>query len=92
MPTGLTRDAAYRTTDGTTGEVRSLRPGDRIRLTWRPPSWDHDSTVQVALGPSATGTVVRVHQERLAGPDERERMRAHWSAALDALAPLLDVT
>jgi uncharacterized protein YndB with AHSA1/START domain len=89
------RGEPYRTADGTTGELRSFRPADRIRLTWRPPGWDHDSTVQVALSvprskqPDRPRTVVRFHQERLAGPDEREAMRAHWASVLDALTPLL---
>ena len=39
----------FEAADGTTGEIRSLRPLDRVRLTWRPPDWDHDSTVQVAI-------------------------------------------
>jgi uncharacterized protein YndB with AHSA1/START domain len=87
LPTA--KGAEYRTADGTTGEIRSYGPGDRIRLTWRPPGWDHDSTVQVALTSARRGTVVHFHQERLAGPDEREEMRAHWAETLDALAPLL---
>lgn len=88
---GDERGATYEADDGTTGEVRSHRPLDRIRLTWRPVGWDHDSTLQVALSGGATGgTVVRFHQERLAGPDEREAMRTHWQGVLDALAPLLD--
>lgn len=80
----------YRTTDGTTGEIRSFRPGDRVRLTWRGATWTHDTTVQVALSPSATGgTTIRFHQERLADSGERERQRAHWQNVLDRLTPLL---
>ena len=72
-------------------DLRSLRPLDRVRLVWRPPGWSHDTTLQVAVTPSPSGkTVVRFHQERLAGPDEREAQRAHWSAVLDRLAPLLE--
>jgi uncharacterized protein YndB with AHSA1/START domain len=80
----------YRTEDGTVGEVRSFRPGDRIRLTWQPPDWPHDSTVQVAVaakGPDAT--MLRFHQERLADAGERERQRAHWAAVLDEIAARL---
>jgi uncharacterized protein YndB with AHSA1/START domain len=85
LPT--TPGETYETGGGTVGEVRSFHPQDRIRLTWRPPDWDHDSTVQVAV--SAKGpdtTVLRFHQERLADADERERQRAHWAAILDDLA------
>lgn len=84
------RGAPYRTSDGTVGQVRSYRPHDRVRLTWRPPGWDHDSTVQVAIVPaSGNRTSVRFHQERLSGPQEREEQRAHWRAVLDAIEDAL---
>jgi len=83
------RGAPYTTTDGTTGEVRSFRPHDRIRLTWQPPGWPHDSTVQVALSAGARSTTVRFHQERLASGTEREHQREHWRAVLDQLENLL---
>ena len=37
----------------------------------------------------APGTVVRFHQEHLAGADERAAMKAHWSSVLDAIEGLL---
>ena len=80
----------YETPDGTTGEIRSYRPGDRLRLTWRPDGWTHDSTVQLAVTATGPNTVVRFHHERLANQSEREAMRDHWTRAMDALAPLLD--
>lgn len=83
------RGDPYETDDGTVGEVRSYRPDDRVRLTWQPPSWSHDSTVQVAIRPTATGTTIRFHQERLADATEREAQRAHWAAVLDRLTAQL---
>ncbi|NEA37116.1 SRPBCC domain-containing protein [Streptomyces sp. SID13031] len=68
----------YETADGTTGEVRSYREHDRIRVTWQPADWSHDSTVQLALSGSGPKTVLRFHQERLADADERTRQRTHW--------------
>lgn len=80
----------YRTQDGTHGEVRSLRPRDRVRLTWRPPGWDHDSTVQVAVQVAGPGrTLLRFHQERLADAGERERQRTHWRAVLTSVVAAL---
>ncbi|MFI2370489.1 SRPBCC domain-containing protein [Streptomyces sp. NPDC018833] len=79
------KGAAYETTDGITGEVRSYRPGDRIRVTYG------TSTVQVAVSAarSGNGAVLRFHQERLAGAEERERRRAHWQAvATEVMAAL----
>ena len=80
----------YRTPDGTVGELRSHHPGERIRLTWRPADWDHDTTVQVTLEDKGDRTALRFHQERLADADERERQRAHWRSVIARLRPLLD--
>ena len=77
--------SAYRTADGTTGEVRSYHEGDRVRLTWRPRDWDHDATLQIAVSGDEVKTTIRFHQERLASAEERERMRDHWRSMLDAL-------
>jgi uncharacterized protein YndB with AHSA1/START domain len=83
--------SAYQTSDGTSGEVRSFRPLDRVRLTWQPEDWSHDSTVQFALSRTASGrTVLRFHQERLADATEREQQRAHWAAVLDAVVTALE--
>ena len=83
---------AYAADDGTTGEVRSLRPDDRVRLTWRPRGRPEEATLQMALSDArgaGGGTVVRLHADRLASAEEREAVRARFHAALDALAELL---
>ena len=80
LPTG--KGAPYRTADGTEGEIRSYRPGDRVRLTYGP------STVQVAVTPGSSEgrAVLRFHQERLASAEEREERRTHWKAVMDRVA------
>jgi len=85
------RGHRYRTADGTTGEVRSFRDLDRIRLTWRPAGWDHDTTMQVTVsGPAEHATVLRFHQEWLADRAERERQRAHWREVMDRVVAALN--
>ena len=72
---------------GAEGEIRVVRPGRRLRLTWRPDAWSQPATLQVTLTEVAEGrTRVGVHLERLQGSREREQMRAHWRAALERLA------
>ena len=84
------KGSRYETTDGTSGEVRSFHDEDRIRLTWRPRDWDHDTTVQVAVSAKDGRTMLRFHQEWLADADERARQREHWQGVMarvrDALA------
>lgn len=87
---GTAKGARYETREGTVGEVRSFRPYDRLRLTWRPPDWNHDSTVQVTV--TARGedrSVLRFHQERLADETERSRQRDHWRAVMDRIIDAL---
>jgi uncharacterized protein YndB with AHSA1/START domain len=84
--------AAYETETGTAGQVRSLRPRDRVRLTWQPVDWDHDSTVQFTVTPVAGArTRVVFHQERLADAAERERQRGHWQGVMDSLVAALEM-
>jgi uncharacterized protein YndB with AHSA1/START domain len=78
IETPLAKGQIYKTNDGTTGQVRSVRLRDRIRLTWQPSNRPDDATVQIALTPAATGCTFRFHTERLCDADERERMRRHW--------------
>ena len=90
LPSEVGQD--YRTADGTTGELRSLRPHDQVRLTWQPAGRGAPATLQVALSDGARGTVVRLHAERLDDDEERGRVLARFSAALDALAALTVVS
>jgi uncharacterized protein YndB with AHSA1/START domain len=87
---GQTKGDAYETAEGTAGEVRSWRPLDRIRLTWQPPDWDHESTVQVVVAARDDRTIVTFHQERLADAAERERQRTHWQNVMEQIVDALE--
>ncbi len=66
------------------GEVRVVKPGDRIRMTWQPFDWEAPATVQVTLLESASGkTAVNVLIEKLPDAEHREIARAHWRSALE---------
>lgn len=85
----LRKGAQYRLADGTQGEVRVFKPGSHIRLTWQPEGWTRASTIQVRVIPtSGDRTVIAFHQEHLPDSAAREDRRAHFRAALDALAAL----
>jgi uncharacterized protein YndB with AHSA1/START domain len=84
------RGAGYETTAGVHGETRSIRELDRIRLTWRPPDWTHDTTLQLAVRSAGAGrAMLVVHQERLADAAEREQQRRHWQGVITALVEAL---
>ncbi|OWY62782.1 hypothetical protein B7486_56590 [cyanobacterium TDX16] len=86
--------ATWSAADGSSGDVRSFKPLDRVRLTHQAPGQSTPSTVQVALSErhakDGPRTVVRFHQDRLADADQREAQRQHWQAVMDELAAELD--
>jgi uncharacterized protein YndB with AHSA1/START domain len=72
---------------GVSGEVRVVKPGDRLRMTWQPDGWEAPATLQIALTESGTGkTAIGAHLERLPDADAREAMRAHLREALEQIA------
>jgi uncharacterized protein YndB with AHSA1/START domain len=92
--TKLTREkgAPFETDDDISGTILSYSEGFRIRLSWRPEEWSHDSTLQLTVKEAATGTIIGFHHERLSGREERKIMLGHWKDVIrqldDAIAAL----
>jgi uncharacterized protein YndB with AHSA1/START domain len=76
----------YATSDGVVGEVRGYTANAKLRLTWRPDDWPHDTTLQLTVRDSATGTTIGIHHEQLADRDERRMMLGHWKRVIAQLA------
>ena len=74
---------------GLSGEIRVYKPGSHLRLTWQRPEWDEPSYVQVRVLPARTGTTLSFHQDHLAGPSDREEMKAHWEQVIERLFAML---
>ena len=72
------KGAAYATADGVRGVIRSYTERYRVRLGWQPDDWPHDTTLQVTLKESPTGTTIGFHHEKLADREERKMMLGHW--------------
>lgn len=80
------KGAAYATSDGVVGEVRLYAEDSKIRLTWRPDDWPHDTTLQLSVRDSPTGTTIGIQHEHLADRDERRMMLGHWKNVIAQLA------
>lgn len=88
-PERLEEGLAYRLDDGTTGEIRVVREGSHVRLTWQPPGWQAPSTLQVRSTEAASGRgTIGFHHEGLPDAESRETMRTHWRGALERLKGL----
>ena len=82
-------NAVYETDDGVRGRLISRTEGTRLRLSWRPDDWPHDTTLQLSLRSAATGTTIALHHERLADRDERRMMLGHWKTVIAELEKAL---
>lgn len=74
------------TADGTSGELRVVKPLHQVRLTWQRPGWERASTLQIRcipVGPAKT--TIAFHQEWLADATVRAEMKARWEGVLAAL-------
>jgi uncharacterized protein YndB with AHSA1/START domain len=72
---------------GASGEIRVVKPGDRLRMTWQPQDWPAPATLQVTLSKSESGkTAITFHMEKLPDADAREAMRERWRGALERIA------
>ncbi|HVL98922.1 MAG TPA: SRPBCC domain-containing protein [Egibacteraceae bacterium] len=68
------------------GEVRVVKPGNRLRITWQPEAWAAPATLQLTLTTAPSGrTAVSAHLEKLPDAAAREAMRARWRAALERI-------
>jgi uncharacterized protein YndB with AHSA1/START domain len=79
----------YKTEEGTVGEIRSYSEGSLIRMTWQPRQWDFESTLQIRVLPTKSGSTISVHHEKLKNGEQREAMRAHWSEVIEKLRGLI---
>jgi len=84
----LSPGSEYALADGPSGMVRVVEPGSHLRLTWLTEGWPRPSTIQVRVLPAARGSTIALHQEHLPNAAARTERRAHFAAALDALARL----
>ena len=81
----LEKGRRFETEDGVSGEIRTIRPGTRLRLAWRPDDWERPSTVQVTVTSKGERCTVGFHHERLPDAETRLAMRERWTAVLGEL-------
>jgi uncharacterized protein YndB with AHSA1/START domain len=79
----------YTMADGVRGEVQSYTEGSKIRVTWRPDDWPHDTVLILSVKEVEAGTTIAIHHQELADRDERRMMLGHWKNVVGDLARAL---
>jgi uncharacterized protein YndB with AHSA1/START domain len=80
------QNAEYETDDGVRGIIHRYAENSRVKLTWRPGDWPHNSTLTLAVKQKDAGTTISISHEGLADRDERTMMLGHWKAVVADLA------
>lgn len=86
----LEKGISYITVENTQGEIRSIDPPTKIRLTYKPAEWKEHSTLQIYLVPNKGKTTFKFHQENLVNAGMRDKMREHWNDVLDEFENFFD--
>jgi len=72
------------------GEMRVVKPGEKVRLSWLPAKSSDPVTLQVTLTPtSRVKTAIQVHVEKLPDAVTRETQHKHWLKVLDRIEAAL---
>ena len=72
---------------GVSGEIRVVKPGDRLRMSWQPEEWSAPATLQLTLSETESGkTAIQADLEKLPDADAREAMRTRWREVLERIA------
>lgn len=70
--------------DGIFGEIRTLKPGERIRFTWQEGDDSPRTVVQMQLVGRSNGTsILAFNHEKLTDGRAKEQIREHWKSALE---------
>lgn len=85
----LTRGETYTLADGSSGELRVLKPYSHLRITWQPGSYPRPSLIQVRAIARKAKTEIAFHQEHLPGPEARSERQTFFVHALDRLEALI---
>jgi uncharacterized protein YndB with AHSA1/START domain len=87
----LIKGQKYRTSEGTSGEIRVIEVMDHLRLTWQPANWPNPSTLQLrVISKGEDKTTIGFHHEKLSDAVVREQMRSHWKKVLEIVETHLE--
>lgn len=86
-PFHLRPGESFENEDGIFGQLRTVKAGRRLRLTWQDSDWDRKSILQINIVPKPKGKSILVfQQEQLRQGRLRESLRQHWRKILAEIA------
>jgi uncharacterized protein YndB with AHSA1/START domain len=85
----LKSGSVYEVAEGAYGQVRTLQPGKRIRLSWQEAHWPRTSFVQMHILPRPNEkSMAVISHDTLATAEIKAVLKERWRKALDRLSEL----
>jgi uncharacterized protein YndB with AHSA1/START domain len=81
----IAKGTSFELDDGTTGEFTVVKPRSHLRLSWHRPKWPNHARLQLRIMPTASGSSIAFHMERLPSGAQRRHYLARWTAVVEAL-------
>ena len=86
-PVEITKGESFEVDGGIFGEIRTVKKGSRIRLSWTEIDWDKITTVQLSIFKKPKGKSMLVFQhEGLRTAQQKVQMRTYWRKAIEEMA------
>ncbi len=86
-PLQLKPGEVYEVDGGIFGEVRTVKPGARIRLTWQDGEWEKHTVVQVSVYPrSEQKTMLVIQHDGLQTAKLKSDLRVYWRKIINEAA------
>jgi uncharacterized protein YndB with AHSA1/START domain len=89
-PVSLKAGRQFETEDGFFGEIRTIKPKQRVRLSWMDPEWEKKTVVQIGVvDRPKKNTILYFQHDGLKTARLQAELRARWKNALEALRALI---
>lgn len=79
----------YKTDEGIEGKVTVFKEYSHLRSSWKKPSWDKASILQVRVIDAKGKSTISFHQDHLQDAAQRQEMKEHWAEVIKKLEKLL---
>jgi hypothetical protein len=73
-------------------KITVRKEGSHLRMKWKAPGWEQPSILQIRItGKGPAKSSITFHQEKLAGPEQRESMKKRWKGVISRMKNELGV-
>ena len=91
-PVTLLPGQSFETEDGAFGEIRTMKSGERLRMTWQESDWEKHTTVQfMVLGRTKNRSMVVINHENILSARQKIALKQRWVNAVEQIFTTLRV-